>query len=61
MMKTAREKNPGGRLTIAFDVAKAIVMLCDEKADWISGNVIQVDGGEYIVNYTGETICRPIK
>ncbi|VAX17705.1 Short-chain dehydrogenase/reductase SDR? [hydrothermal vent metagenome] len=61
MMNTAKEKNPGGRLTIALDVAKAIVMLCDEKADWISGNVIQVDGGEYIVNYTGETICRPIK
>ncbi len=61
MMTAAREKNPGGRLTIANDVAKAIVMLCDEKADWISGNVLQVDGGEYIVNYTGETICKPFK
>ena len=61
MMDAAKGKNPGGRLTTAQDVAKAIVMLCDEKADWISGNVMQVDGGEYIVNYTGETICRPIK
>ncbi len=61
MMKAAREKNPGGRLTTAVDVAKAIVLLCDEKADWISGNIIQVDGGEYIVNYTGEIISRPIK
>ncbi len=61
MMMAAREKNPGGRLTVANDVAKAIVMLCDEKADWISGNVLQVDGGEYIVNYTGETICKPFK
>ncbi len=61
MMTAAREKNPGGRLTTANDVAKAIVMLCGEKADWISGNVLQVDGGEYIVNYTGETICKPFK
>jgi len=59
MMAAAKGKNPGGRLTTAIDVAKAIVMLCDEKSDWISGNVLQVDGGEYIVNYTGETICKP--
>ncbi|MDA3860233.1 MAG: SDR family oxidoreductase [Melioribacteraceae bacterium] len=61
MMEAAKAKNPGGRLTLALDVAKTIVMLTDEKADWISGNVLQVDGGEYIVNYTGETICKPIK
>ncbi len=61
MMESAKGKNPGGRLTTAMDVAKTIVMLTDEKADWISGNVLQVDGGEYIVNYTGETICKPIK
>jgi len=59
MMAAAKGKNPGGRLTTAIDVAKAIVMLCDEKSNWISGNVLQVDGGEYIVNYTGETICKP--
>ncbi len=61
MMKAARDKNPGARLTTAMDVAKTIVMLMDEKADWISGNVLQVDGGEYIVNYTGDKIARPIK
>jgi enoyl-[acyl-carrier protein] reductase III len=61
MMNAARDKNPGARLTTAIDVAKTIVMLMDEKADWISGNVLQVDGGEYIVNYTGEIICKPIK
>ena len=54
MLKSARIKNPGGRLTVAQDVANAIIMLCDEKAGWISGNVIGVDGGEYIVNYVGE-------
>ena len=61
MMEAAKAKNPGARLTTAIDVAKTIVMLTDEKADWISGNVLQVDGGEYIVNYTGEEIARPIK
>ncbi len=61
MMEAAKGKNPGSRLTTALDVAKTIVMLMDEKADWISGNVLQVDGGEYIVNYTGEKIARPIK
>ncbi len=61
MMEAAKGKNPGSRLTTALDIAKTIVMLMDEKADWISGNVLQVDGGEYIVNYTGEKIARPIK
>ena len=61
MMTAARDKNPGARLTTPMDVAKTIVMLMDEKADWISGNVLQVDGGEFIVNYTGEKFARPIK
>ncbi len=61
MMSAAKAKNPGARLTTAMDVAKTIVMLMDEKADWISGNVLQVDGGEFIVNYTGEKLSRPIK
>lgn len=61
MMSAAKAKNPGARLTTAMDVAKTIVMLMDERADWISGNVLQVDGGEFIVNYTGEKLSRPIK
>ena len=61
MMSAAKAKNPGARLTTAMDVAKTIVMLMDEKADWISGNVLQVDGGEFIVNYTGDKLSRPIK
>jgi len=58
MLESAKAKNPGGRLTIPEDVAKAIVLLCEESAGWISGNVIGVDGGEYIVNYTGDKISR---
>ncbi len=61
MRESARLKNPMGRLTIAEDVAKAIVMLSDKNADWINGNVLSVDGGEYIVNYIGDKVSQPIK
>lgn len=61
MLASAKDKNPSGRLTTAEDVAKSIVMMCETNADWITGNVIQVDGGEYIVQYTGDKICQPIK
>jgi NAD(P)-dependent dehydrogenase (short-subunit alcohol dehydrogenase family) len=54
MLESTRLKNPRGRLTTPEDIAHAIALLCTEKADWISGNVIGVDGGEDIVNYTGE-------
>jgi len=61
MLLATKTKNPGGRLTTPEDVAKLILLLCDEKADWVSGNVIGVDGGEYIVNYIGEKTNIPIK
>ncbi|MFH1194518.1 MAG: SDR family oxidoreductase [bacterium] len=61
MLASAKAKNPVNRLTTPEDIAKAIVLLSNPNADWISGNVIGVDGGEYIVNYTGEKISRPIK
>jgi NAD(P)-dependent dehydrogenase (short-subunit alcohol dehydrogenase family) len=61
MVKAAKDKNPMGKLTVPEEVAKAIVMLCQPSADWISGNVIGVDGGEYNVSYTGEVVCKPIK
>ena len=61
MMTSAKMKNPGGRLTTPEDIANAIVLLCDPRADWISGNVIGVDGGEFIVNYIGDKVSQPIK
>ncbi|NLT50294.1 MAG: SDR family oxidoreductase [Ignavibacteria bacterium] len=61
MLSSAKLKNPMGRLTTPEDVAKAIICLCDEKSDWISGNVIGVDGSEYRVNYMGEKVCKNIK
>jgi enoyl-[acyl-carrier protein] reductase III len=54
MLEVARAKNPGGRLTVPEDVARAISLLCDENACWVSGNVIGVDGGEDIVSYIGQ-------
>jgi len=50
-----------GKLTTPEEVAKAIVMLCNPEADWLTGNVIGIDGGEYNVSYTGDIICKPIK
>ncbi|MBI5463657.1 MAG: SDR family oxidoreductase, partial [Ignavibacteriales bacterium] len=54
MLSIARNKNPGCRLTMPEDVAKAIALLANEDAFWISGNVIGVDGGEDIVSYVGQ-------
>lgn len=49
MVEMARARNPRGRLTTPEDVAGALVALADERSGWISGNVINVDGGEEIV------------
>lgn len=48
MLAVAQERNPGRRLTQPADVAGAIAVLSHPLAGWISGNVIQVDGGEDI-------------
>jgi len=44
----AVRRNPHKRLTTPDDVAKAVVALCKPGTDWITGNVINVDGGEDI-------------
>ncbi|MDZ7344215.1 MAG: SDR family oxidoreductase [candidate division KSB1 bacterium] len=49
MIEVAQQRNPSGRLTTPEDVAKAIALLTDERSQWITGNVIGVDGGEDIV------------
>ena len=41
-------RNPYGRLTTPEDLATAVVALCNPGTDWITGNVINVDGGEEI-------------
>jgi NAD(P)-dependent dehydrogenase (short-subunit alcohol dehydrogenase family) len=54
MLSVAKIKNPAGRLTTPEDVAKAIVLLSEEGAYWVSGNTIGVDGGEDIVSFSGQ-------
>ena len=53
MLGLAIAKNPRRRATTPEDVAKAIALLSHENADWISGNVLGVDGGEDIVAFPG--------
>ncbi len=50
MLTWAKRKNPSGRLTLPKDVAEAIGLLSHPKAQWITGNVLCVDGGEFIVD-----------
>ncbi|MFQ5912672.1 MAG: enoyl-ACP reductase [Nitrospinota bacterium] len=51
MIEVTRQRNPGGRLTTPEDVASAIAALCRGGTDWITGNIIGVDGGEDIVGF----------
>jgi enoyl-[acyl-carrier protein] reductase III len=48
LMDLARQVNPAKRLTTPEDVARALVALCSPDTYWITGNVINVDGGEAI-------------
>jgi len=50
MIAMAQRKNPSNRLTTTQDVADALGLLSHPKAHWITGNVICVDGGEFIVD-----------
>jgi NAD(P)-dependent dehydrogenase (short-subunit alcohol dehydrogenase family) len=48
LLESARARNPHRRLTEPSDVAGALVALSEPGCDWITGNVIRVDGGEGI-------------
>ncbi len=50
MIEFATAKNPYNRLTTPEDVASAIVALARPETYWITGNIIGVDGGEFIVD-----------
>jgi len=54
MIEIAHSKNPSGRLTTQEDIARFIVLLAQEGATWVNGNVIGVDGGEDVVSYIGQ-------
>jgi NAD(P)-dependent dehydrogenase (short-subunit alcohol dehydrogenase family) len=48
LFEEGARRNPHGRLTTPEDVARAVVALSAPGTDWITGNVINVDGGEEI-------------
>jgi NAD(P)-dependent dehydrogenase (short-subunit alcohol dehydrogenase family) len=48
MIDITLARNPHGRMTTPQDVADAIVTLSATDSDWISGNIISVDGGEFV-------------
>lgn len=48
LLERVQKSNPSGRATTPEDVAKAIAVLSDERLQWMTGNVIGVDGGEEI-------------
>lgn len=50
MIQWASQKNPGGRLTTTEDVAGAVAVLALAETGWMTGNVLGVDGGEFIVD-----------
>jgi enoyl-[acyl-carrier protein] reductase III len=50
MMEIASDRNPSGRMTTPQDVASAVAALVDPRTYWMTGNVICVDGGEFIVD-----------
>jgi len=46
MFQKALESNPGRRLTSPDDVAEVVVSMSRCHSNWITGNIIGVDGGE---------------
>jgi Enoyl-(Acyl carrier protein) reductase/DinB superfamily len=50
ILETARQRNPSRRLTLPEGVARTIAALCHPATYWLTGSVLQVDGGENIVD-----------
>ncbi|MCZ7652835.1 MAG: SDR family oxidoreductase [Thermoanaerobaculia bacterium] len=46
IIESAIARNPSGRLTTPEDVARCLVALAAPGTQWLTGNVLQVDGGE---------------
>jgi NAD(P)-dependent dehydrogenase (short-subunit alcohol dehydrogenase family) len=48
MIDITMKRNPTGRMTTPQDVASAIVALSRDGTEFINGDIISVDGGEFI-------------
>jgi NAD(P)-dependent dehydrogenase (short-subunit alcohol dehydrogenase family) len=46
IVESAKRRNPAGRLTTPQDVARCLVALSGDGTEWLTGNVLNVDGGE---------------
>ena len=46
--ETALQRNPSGRLTTPEDIASCLLALARPETQWMTGNVLRVDGGETI-------------
>jgi len=49
MAQQAASRNPSGRMTTTSDVARVVAMLAGDDAQWLTGTVVGVDGGEDLV------------
>jgi len=48
MIEITMQRNPTGRMTTPQDVASAILALSGEATEFINGDIIGVDGGEFV-------------
>lgn len=48
LLQRARENNPHGRLSTPEDIGEALCSLSKMNQSWMTGNVINVDGGEIL-------------
>jgi enoyl-[acyl-carrier protein] reductase III len=48
MLERVKASHPQGRATTPEDIAQTIAVLSDERLQWLTGNVLGVDGGEEI-------------
>ena len=48
LLDFAQNHNPSGRVTEPGDIARAIIALSLDDSNWVTGNTINVDGGEDI-------------
>jgi len=51
MLQEAQHHNPSGRITTPKDIAAILVALANPELNWITGTVIRVDGGEFVVGF----------
>ena len=51
-MKTALSRTPLKRIGGADEIANVVAFLCSDKASYITGETIYVDGGRLGLNYT---------